>query len=240
MTRSRVSFLGSGVLLLLAMGCSVRDAACGRQLKEPTVLTEAEQAAATGAEPPQVQIAVLGDSLAAGYGLLQAEAFPSLLQEQFETDGYTRIEVVNAGISGDTTAAGLRRLDWVLEPSVKILVLALGGNDALRGLPPAQTRANLSQIIEGAHRKGVRVLLTGMEAPSNMGVQYRAEFRAIFPDLAAKYQVAFLPFLLQGIAGVPELNQEDGIHPTVAGQRMIAELVYPLLRPLADDMLGRS
>ncbi len=241
MTRSRVSLLGSSVLLLLAVGCSVRDAACGRQLKEPTVLTEAEQAAATGAEPPRLQIAVLGDSLTAGFGLLQAEAFPSLLQGKFSADGYTRIDVVNAGISGDTTAAGARRLEWVLEePTVKILVVALGANDAMRGQSPAQTRANLSQIIEAAHKKGVRVLLAGMEAPSNMGIQFRAEFRAIYQDLAVKYQVTFLPFLLQGVAGIPELNQEDGIHPTATGQRMMADLIYPLLQPLADDMLGRS
>ncbi len=240
MTRSPVSFLGSGVLLLLAVGCSVRDAACGRELKEPTVLTEAEQAAATGAEPPRLEIAILGDSLTAGLGLLQAEAFPSLLQDKFNADGYTRIDVINAGISGDTTAAGFRRLEWVLEPTVKILVVALGANDALRGQSPTQTRENLSQIIEAAHKKSVRVLLAGMEAPSNMGVQFRAEFRAVFQDLAVKYQVTFLPFLLQDVAGVPELNQEDGIHPTAAGQRMMADLIYPLLQPLADDMLGRS
>lgn len=239
MTRSRLSFWSPALLLLLAVGCSVREAACGRPLPEPTVLSESEQAAAKGEELPRVQIAVLGDSLTAGFGLLQAEAFPSLLQEKFDEDGYTRIDVVNAGISGDTTAGGLRRLEWVLEPNVKILVVALGANDALRGQSPVQTKENLAQIIEGAHKKGVRVLLAGMQAPTNMGEQFQAEFRAIFPALAAKYKVTFLPFLLEGIAGHPELNQEDGIHPTAAGQRMMAEMLYPLLQPLADDMLGR-
>ncbi len=146
---------------------------------------------------------------------------------------------MNAGISGDTTAAGLRRLDWVLEPTVRILVVALGANDAMRGQSPTQTRENLSRIIETAQAKGVQVLLAGMEAPPNLGDQFRAEFRAIFPDLAAKYQVRLLPFLLQGIAGEARLNQEDGIHPTAEGQRMMAEMLYPLLQPMADDVLSR-
>jgi len=146
---------------------------------------------------------------------------------------------VNAGLSGDTTAGGLTRLEWVLEPAVRILVLELGANDALRGISPVETRQNLSRIIETAQGRGVRVLLTGMEAPPNMGLQFQAEFRAIFPELAAKYQVVLLPFLLEGVAGHPELNQEDGIHPTAEGQRMIADLIYPLLRPMADDVLSR-
>jgi len=235
----RLPSWSAALLLLLAVGCSVRDAACGKPLETPTVLSESEQAAAKGIELPRVQIAVLGDSLTAGFGLLQDEAFPHLLQEKFDADGYSRIDVVNAGISGDTTAAGLRRLEWVLEPTVKVLVLALGANDALRGLSPGQTKENLAQIIEACHKKGVRVLLTGMQAPTNMGEQFQAEFRAIYPELAMKYKVTFLPFLLEGIAGHPELNQEDGIHPTAAAQRMIAEMVYPLLQPLADDMLSR-
>lgn len=239
MTQSRARIWSSAFLLLFAVGCSVREAACGRKLETPTPLSESEQAAAKGEELPRVQIAVLGDSLTAGFGLLQAEAYPALLQEKFEADGYARIDVVNAGLNGDTTAGGLRRLEWVLEPTVKILVVALGANDALRGQSPAQTKENLSQIIETAHKKGARVLLTGMQAPTNMGEQFQAEFRAIFPELAAKYRVTFLPFLLEGIAGNPELNQEDGIHPTAAAQRMIADMLYPLLQPLADDMLSR-
>jgi len=239
MTRPRVSFWGSALLLLLAVGCSVRDAACGRRVDTEPVISETDRAALTGTEAPRVQIAVLGDSLTAGFGLLQSEAFPSLLQKKFDEDGYARIDVVNAGISGDTTAAGLRRLDWVLEPTVRILVVALGANDAMRGQSPTQTRENLSRIIETAQAKGVQVLLAGMEAPPNLGDQFRAEFRAIFPDLAAKYQVRLLPFLLQGIAGEARLNQEDGIHPTAEGQRMMAEMLYPLLQPMADDVLSR-
>lgn len=239
MTRSRVRVLSPAVFLLLAIGCSVREAACGKPLVQPTVLSETEQLAAKGQELPKVLIAVLGDSLTAGFGLLQAEAFPALLQEKFDADGYARIEVINAGLNGDTTAGGLRRLEWVLEPTVKILVIALGANDAMRGQSPAQTKENLAQIIETANKKGVRVLLTGMQAPTNMGEQFQAEFRAIFPDLAVKYRITFLPFLLEGIAGHPELNQEDGIHPTATAQKMMAEMLYPLLQPLADDMLSR-
>lgn len=239
MTRTRVSFWGSTALLLVAMGCSVRDAACGRPAETEPVISETEKAALTGAELPRVQIAVLGDSLTAGFGLLQAQAFPSILQQKFDEDGYSRIDVVNGGISGETTAGGLRRLEWVLEPTVRILIIALGANDAMRGQSPAQTRENLAQIIEAAQKRGVQVVLTGMEAPPNLGDQFRAEFRAIFPDLAAKYQVRVLPFLLAGIAGEPRLNQEDGIHPTAEGQRMIADMLYPLLQPMADDVLSR-
>jgi len=239
MTRSRISVWAPGLLLLLAVGCSVRDAACGRAPENLPPLTEAEQAALDGEAPPRVAVAILGDSITAGLGLLQHEAFPALLQDEFDTDGYTRIDVVNAGLSGDTTASGLSRLEWVLEPTVRILVVALGANDGLRGVSPTETRQNLSRIIEIAQSRGVPVLLAGMEAPPNMGEQFRAEFRAIFPDLAAKYGVRLLPFLLEGIAGNPELNQEDGIHPTAEGQRMIADMIYPLLRPMADDALSR-
>ena len=239
MTRSPFSSVASALLLLCAVGCSVRDTACGPPLETAAVISEADRAAVLGTEPPRVQIAVLGDSLTAGFGLLQLEAYPTLLQSEFDTDGYERVDVVNAGLSGDTSAGGLSRLEWVLEPDVRILVVALGGNDALRGVSPTETRANLEQIIQMAQRQGVLVLLAGMEAPPNMGEQFRAEFRAIFPDLAAKYNTRLIPFLLEGVAGHPELNQEDGIHPTPQGQRIMADLIYPILKPMADDVLSR-
>jgi acyl-CoA thioesterase-1 len=188
---------------------------------------------AEGQEPPRVHCHPGDESRI----FRCAEAYPAL-QEKFNADGYARIDRQRRS-HGDTTAGGLRRLEWVLEPTVKILVVALGANDALRGQSPVQTRENLAQIIETANKKGVRVLLTGMQAPPNMGEQFQAEFRVVFPELAAKYHITFLPFLLEGIAGHPELNQEDGIHPTAAAQRMIADLLYPLLQPLADDMLSR-
>lgn len=203
------------------------------------MLSEVQEAAIRGEEPPVVAVAILGDSLTAGYGLLQNEAYPALLAGEFETDGYTNIDIVNAGVSGDTTAGGLSRLDWVLEPEVRVLVVALGGNDALRGVPPTSTRGNLARIIETAKERGVLVVLCGMEAPPNLGEDYRASFRAIYPQLAAEYDVPLVPFLLEGVAGHPELNQEDGIHPTAAGQRIIATLVFPYLKPVIDDVLSR-
>lgn len=202
-------------------------------------MSETQTAALKGEAPPPMQIAFLGDSLTAGYGLLQNEAFPALIATEFETDGYTQVDIVNAGLSGDTSAGGLSRLEWVLEPSVKVLVVALGGNDALRGVPPSATRDNLSKIVATAKSKGVQVLLVGMEAPPNMGDDFRNAFRAIFPSLAAEHNVPLVPFLLEGVAGVPALNQEDGIHPTAEGQRMMATLVYARLQPIVDDVLSR-
>ena len=202
-------------------------------------MSEIQTATLKGEAPPPIQIAFLGDSLTAGYGLLQNEAYPAIVAAELETDGYTSVDFVNAGLSGDTSAGGLTRLEWVLEPTVKILVVALGANDALRGLPPSNTRSNLAKILETAKSKGVQVLLVGMEAPPNMGEDYRNAFRAIYPDLAAEHNVPLVPFLLDGIAGVPSLNQEDGIHPTAEGQRMMATMVYARLKPMVDDVLSR-
>lgn len=229
----------SPLLLVVVAGCSVRDAACGRQPEQPVVLSEQQEATLRGEEAPLVQIAILGDSITAGYGLLQSEAYPALLAKEFETDGYTQVEIVNAGVSGDTTAGGLSRLDWVLEPRVGILVVALGGNDALRGTPPSATRANLSRIVSTAKERGVMVLLVGMEAPPNLGDDYRSSFRAVFPQVAEEFNVPLVPFLLEGVAGLPQLNQPDGIHPTAEGQQIIAAMLYPRLQPLVDDLLSR-
>ena len=229
----------SPLLLLFVAGCSVRDVACGRSTENAAPMSDIQAAALKGEAPPAVQIAFLGDSLTAGYGLLQNEAYPALVAAELETDGYAAVAVVNAGLSGDTTAGGLARLEWVLEPTVKILVVALGANDALRGLPPSNTRANLAKILETAKSKGVQVLLVGMEAPPNLGEDYRNTFRALYADLAAEHNVPLVPFLLEGVAGVPSLNQDDGIHPTAEGQRMMAALVYARLQPIVDDILSR-
>jgi acyl-CoA thioesterase-1 len=179
------------------------------------------------------RIVVLGDSLTAGYGLGREQAFPSLLQERLDREGL-RFEVVNAGVSGDTSAGGLRRIDWVLEGEVRVLVLALGGNDGLRGLGVSEMKANLSAIIERARARGIAVLLAGMEAPPNLGAEYSLQFRQAFGELAAEHDVARMPFLLKDVAGVPDLNQPDGIHPNPAGARVIAENLWPHLRPLLD------
>ena len=178
------------------------------------------------AAPTAPRIVVLGDSLTAGLGLPQDQAYPALLQRKVEEEGYG-LEVVNAGVSGDTTSDGLRRANWALEGDVRLLVLALGANDGLRGLPVAQMKDNLQSIIHRAKQRGIPVLLVGMEAPPNYGEQYAAAFRQVFGDLARENKVTFVPFLLQGVAGVPDLNQSDGIHPTAAGASRIADHLWP-------------
>ena len=180
------------------------------------------------------KIVALGDSLTAGYGLLEKQAFPALLQTKLDADGY-KWEVVNAGISGDTSAAGLQRINWALgQHDVRILILELGANDGLRGLPVAEMKKNLAGLIEAAKAKGVAVLLVGMEAPPNFGPEYTVSFRQAFRDLAREHKVAFLPFLLDKVAGNGALNQGDGIHPNVEGTEIVAETVWNALRPLVD------
>ncbi len=172
----------------------------------------------------------LGDSLTAGLGLSPEEAYPSLVQQKIDADGLG-FKVVNAGVSGDTSAGGLSRLDWALEGDVRVLVVALGGNDALRGLPVDDLKANLSTIIERAQAKKIRVILAGMEAPPNFGQSYIVSFHQVYPELAKKYGVPLVPFLLQGVAGIEGLNQRDGIHPTAEGARTVADNVWSVLRP---------
>ncbi len=193
--------------------------------------------AAESAAPPErpatsePKIVILGDSLTAGLGLAQNQAYPALLQQRLDGAGY-RFEVVNAGVSGDTTAGGLSRLDWSLEGEVRILVVALGGNDGLRGLPPEEMKRNLAEIIRRARDRHIAVLLAGMETPTNMGPEYQRQFHDVFPALAREYRTAFLPFLLQDVAGRPELNQHDGIHPTAEGARVVADHVWRVLEPM--------
>lgn len=176
-------------------------------------------------------VVVLGDSLTAGLGLDPVEAYPTLLQQKLDAAGLP-YRVVNAGVSGDTSAGGASRLDLALEGDVRVLLVALGGNDALRALPVAELRKNLARIITGAQARGVRVILAGMEAPPNFGQDYVAAFRDVYGSLAKEYGVPLLPFLLDGVAGVERLNQRDGIHPTAEGARVVADHVWPVLEPL--------
>jgi len=227
--------------LVCALGCVTacrpRGDASGGLSKE----RRASAAASPGADGPLPAVAgatgprvvILGDSLTAGLGLPMARAYPSLLQRHIADAGlmYT---IVNAGVSGDTSAGGLSRLDWALDGDVRILVVALGGNDALRGLPVAELTRNLSQIIERAQSRGITVVLAGMEAPPNYGVDYTLAFHKVYPELAAAYHVALVPFLLQGVAGSEALNQRDGIHPTAAGARRVADNVWTALKPIAE------
>jgi acyl-CoA thioesterase I len=185
------------------------------------------------AAPPN--IVFFGDSLTEGYGLDDParDAYPALIQKKIDASGLAG-HVVNAGLSGETTAGGLRRVDWILRQPVGVFVLALGGNDGLRGLEPAVSRANLQGIIDRVRAKdpGIRIILAGMMMPPSMGEDYAREFAAMYPALAARNGVALVPFLLEGVGGRPELNQPDGIHPTPEGHAKVAETVWKVLRPM--------
>ncbi len=219
-------------VMIAAAGC---NGLCGEVAGRAPATggTSAGTASVPADEPSRPRIVVLGDSLTAGLGLVESEAYPSLLQKKLDDEGY-EFEIVNAGVSGDTTAGGLRRLDWALEGDVKILVVALGGNDALRGLSIDEMKGNLGTIIERARGRGVMVLLAGMEAPPNYGEEYTVKFRQVYRDLARTHQISLVPFLLDGVAGEARLNQGDGIHPNAEGARLVAETIWRALRPMAD------
>lgn len=221
----------TGALALLATpACSGRAAPPQPTQSTPALSSPAQQPT-SDARP---KIVVLGDSLTAGLGLQPSESYPARLQEKLDHAG-DKWEVVNAGVSGDTSAAGLDRLDWAIDqPNVRILILELGANDGLRGLPPAEMEKNLATIIERAQTKGVTVLLAGMEAPPNYGPDYTTAFRRVYPDLAHKYHLVLIPFLLENVAGIRSLNQADGMHPTAAGARIVADTVWRQLKPLVD------
>ena len=191
--------------------------------------------AATGAAEGAKTIVFFGDSLTAGLGLEdpEAQAFPALIQQKLDA-AHLPWRVVNAGLSGETSAGGVRRVDWVLRQPVDVFVLELGGNDGLRGLPPDTTAGNLQAIIDRVRAKSpaTKIVLAGIAAPPNMGAEFTRAFAAIFPALATKNDVTFIPFLLAGVAGRPELNQADGIHPTDRGHRLVAETVWKTIRPL--------
>jgi acyl-CoA thioesterase I len=210
---------------------------------EPAAQPRSDPSPATPADPDappaRPRIVAFGDSLTIGLGLLEQEAYPALLQRKIDEAGY-QFEVINAGVSGDTSAGALRRLDWALEGDVKILIVAFGGNDGLRGLPVTQLKENLSAIIDKARGRNVVVILAGMEAPPNFGQEYATQFRQAFRDVALKQRVLFLPFLLNNVAGKPELNQADGIHPNQQGTRIVADNVWTVLEPLLDQMSGAS
>jgi acyl-CoA thioesterase-1 len=182
-----------------------------------------------GATPGRtIKVVALGDSLTAGYGLSAEQAYPALLESRLRSAGY-EVSVVNAGVSGDTSAGGLRRVDWALDDGVRVMIVALGGNDALRGLPAEDLERNLATIIERARAKGVAVVLAGIEAPPNLGPMYTAAFRRVYRDLAKRYDVPLLPFLLDGVAGQAGLNQPDGIHPTADGAVRVADNLWPFV-----------
>jgi acyl-CoA thioesterase I len=182
-------------------------------------------------------IIFFGDSLTAGYGLDPSQAFPALIQEKINARGW-KFRAVNAGLSGETTAGGLRRINWMLQRPIDVFVLELGANDGLRGLPVEEAKKNLQAIIERVRDKYLRVkiVLVGMQAPTNLGKDYTTRFREMFPELAKANQAALIPFLLAGVGGVPELNLPDGIHPTPAGHKIVAENVWRVLEPVLQSL----
>jgi acyl-CoA thioesterase-1 len=231
----------------IAVIVAVCAAACGRESAPPPAKPAAPPTTAVAPAVPasvpaapvasdRPRIVFLGDSLTAGYGLEQSQAVPAVIQARLKNEGYP-FEVVNAGVSGDTSAGGLSRLEWSLSGDVRILVLELGANDGLRGLPVASMRGNLAEIITRAQARGIAVLLVGMEALPNYGASYTSEFRATFPALAKAHKTALMPFYLDGIAGKPELNIADGMHPNPAGAVIVANNLWRTLEPMLKPAL---
>lgn len=219
--------------ILLFIASTVFLAACGASSAGQTTNSPAARPLIT----PQItsdkpKIVAFGDSLTAGFGLAEKESYPYLLQQKLKADGFD-YEVVNAGVSGETSLGGLERIDWVLEQdNVKILILELGANDLLRSMPVAKMKQNLSQIIKKAQAKNIQVLLCGMLAPPTLGAQYQRDYVTAFPDLASEFKVPFLPFILENIALNKDLSQADGIHPNAKGEVIMTENVYTALKPL--------
>jgi acyl-CoA thioesterase-1 len=229
----RLTALGVALLALAVVACS-RNAPEAQPGPAPQVAAPAPLSAASPDDSGRPKIVALGDSLTAGYGLLEMEAYPALLQKKLDEDGYGW-EVVNAGVSGDTSAAGLQRLDWALQqPNVRVLIVELGANDGLRGLPVDQMKKNLAAIIETAQTRQIAVLLAGMEAPPNYGPEYAASFRQVYRDLARQYKIILVPFMLDKVAGISTLNQADGIHPNIEGTHIVADTLWHALRPMVD------
>jgi acyl-CoA thioesterase I len=218
---------------LAVAACSSNEAAPARASTSAAPSDASARAPAPAPASTRPRIVFLGDSLTAGYGLDVEESVPSLVQKHLDAEGY-KYEVVNAGVSGDTSAGGLRRLEWSLDGDVRILVLELGANDGLRGLPVAEMKRNLKTIVQTARKRGIDVLLTGMESPPNYGAAYTSEFRRAFRDLAAEERIAFMPFYLYEVAGIPTLNIADGIHPNPAGARIVEANLWRSLKPLLE------
>lgn len=213
-------------LSFAAAGCGGSSAFSGKEydVERPLVLPEAVTA--------RPKIVAFGDSLTAGFGLAETESYPYLLQQRLNGEGFN-YEVINAGVSGDTSLGGLERIDWVLEQeNVEILILELGANDLLRGVPVPGMKDNLDKIIQKAKAKNVKVLLCGMLAPPSMGSDYQRDYTNAFPDLANKHKITFVPFLLEGVALDRNLNQADGIHPNAAGTKIMTETIYRELYPM--------
>ena len=219
---------------------SIGLAACG-PAQPGAEVSEPQSAGTTAPEPtPHTRlrtILIFGDSITAGFGLAEEQAFPALLQQKIDERGLP-FTVVNAGLSGDTSAGGLRRIAWMLREPVDVFVLELGGNDGLRGTSPEVTKQNLQRIIDRVREQNpeARIVIAGMQIPPNLGYAHTRRFREIFSELAVENDALLIPFLLEGVGGVPSLNQPDGIHPTAEGHRIVAETVWNVLYPVLQEM----
>ncbi|WP_299215557.1 arylesterase [uncultured Dokdonia sp.] len=214
---------------------------CGNEAKtkeQPSTHTSTATDATVTETTSKKTILCFGDSITAGYGLDDTnDAYPALLQAKIDSLDLD-YDVVNSGLSGETTAGGRSRIQWVLNQEIAVFILELGANDGLRGIPLTETRANLQAIIDAVRTKNPKttIILAGMELPPNMGQDYTTQFRAIFADLAAKNDLPFIPFILKDVGGIAELNQNDGIHPTVAGHKILANTVWEVLKPAIDRL----
>ena len=223
-----------GLLVIGVLACGQTPPSEGNGQPAPVRSAVLDRIAVPAEDSPG--LVILGDSLTAGLGLAANESYPALLQDRLIAQNY-QVRIVNAGVSGDTSAGGLRRLDWALDERTSGLLLALGGNDGLRGLPVEEMKANLGEIITIARNRNIEVVLAGMEAPPNFGELYTSEFRDVFHQLAREHAVALVPFLLGDVAGIRELNQPDGIHPNAEGASRIAEHLWPAVELLVRRMM---
>ena len=224
-------------LLTLMTVALLSAAGGGAMAADPTGASSARRSPAVAAKKSTLKIVAVGDSLTSGHRLPKDDTYPSLLEKALKDAGLP-FNVVNHGVNGDTSAGGVRRLAAALAERPQILIVAFGANDGLRGVPVAQVRANLSTIIETAQARGVSVLLVGMEALPLYGWQYTIDFHHLFPELAAKYNVPLVPFMLDGVLGNPELMSQDGVHPNAAGAKIIAANIWNELRPLAQSLVA--
>ena len=217
-------------LLLLAAIVSCNNNKQGINTKQQEAEKNNPVVAATKKEKT---ILFFGNSLTAGYGIDPSQAFPALIQNKIDSLKLN-YNVINAGVSGETSAGGNGRIDWILRQPIDVFVLELGGNDGLRGIPLAETKKNLQAIIDKVKSKypDAKIILAGMQIPPNMGQDYTGEFKKIYPELAAKNKISLIPFLLQGVGGDPKLNQDDGIHPNVEGAKIVAENVWKVLKDI--------
>lgn len=221
--KSTLSLLFTAFAFLLAFACTNSNEKTAQDLPKEEVEESTNPTS-------QKTILFFGNSLTAGYGIEKDDAFPGLTQQRIDSLGLN-YRVINGGLSGETTAGGLNRLDWFLEEEPSIFVLELGGNDGLRGIALTETRSNLEKIIDKVRTKypSTKIILAGMQIPPNMGKEYTQEFQTIYPEIAEKKKVTLIPFLLEGVAGDPNLNLPDGIHPTDEGHQIVFETVWPFI-----------